>query len=115
MSAFVKRFRTQSEQRKSRSIRQLILGRPLETVELPHQAVGKLVGLAVFASDNLSSVAYATDEILLVLAAAGTGFFVFSVPIAAAICAMMFLLTASYRQTIFAYPNGGGAYIVARD
>ncbi len=115
MATFVKRLKAQPNLRRYRSLRSLLLGRPLETAELPHQAVGKLVGLAVFASDNLSSVAYATDEILLVLAAAGTAYFSLSTPIAAAICALMFLLTASYRQTIFAYPNGGGAYIVARD
>jgi amino acid transporter len=115
MSALVKRLRTPSEQHASRSIRHLILGRPLETAEMPHQAIGKAVGLAVFASDALSSVAYATDEILLVLAAAGASFFYLSLPIAGAISLLLVILTFSYRQTIFAYPNGGGAYIVARD
>lgn len=115
MEIFVKRLRLTPNLRNYRSIRSLLLGRPLETAELPHQAVGKIIGLAVFASDNLSSVAYATDEILFVLALAGTQYFNLAMPIAAAIGALMFLLTASYRQTIFAYPNGGGAYIVARD
>ena len=85
------------------SLFQLILGRPLETAAAPHQTIGKAVGMAVFASDALSSVAYATEEILLVLAAAG------------AIALLLVVLTLSYRQTIFAYPGGGGAYIVARD
>jgi amino acid transporter len=115
MSAIVKRIRLESEQRKSRSLRNLILGQPLETSEMPQQAIGKAVGLAVFASDALSSVAYATDEILLVLATAGVAFFSLSLPIAGAISLLLVILTFSYRQTIFAYPNGGGAYIVARD
>ncbi len=115
MTTLVKRFKESSEQKQHRSIRRMLLGNPLETAEMPHQAVGKAVGLAVFASDALSSVAYATDEILLVLAVAGAAFFSLSIPIAAAICLLLLILTASYRQTIFAYPNGGGAYIVARD
>jgi len=82
---------------------------------MPHQTVGKAIGLAVFASDALSSVAYATEEILLVLAAAGAMFFTFAMPIASAIVFLLLVLTLSYRQTIFAYPGGGGAYIVARD
>ncbi len=109
MSAIVKRFRLESEQRKSHSLRRLLLGHPLETSEMPHQAIGKAVGLAVFASDALSSVAYATDEILLVLATAGAAFFGLSLPIAGAISLLLIILTLSYRQTIFAYPNGGGA------
>jgi amino acid transporter len=87
----------------------------LPTNEMPRQTVGKLVGLAVFASDALSSTAYATDEILFVLAVAGTALFYLSIPISLAIAALLLVLTISYRQTIFAYPNGGGAYIVARD
>lgn len=98
-----------------RSLRRLVLGSPLPTHEMPHQTVGKAVGLAVFASDVLSSVAYASEEILVVLAAAGTAAFGYSIPIAIAISALLLVLTVSYRQTIFAYPGGGGAYIVARD
>ncbi len=97
------------------SLFQLILGRPLETAAAPHQTIGKAVGMAVFASDALSSVAYATEEILLVLAAAGAIYFHFALPIAGAIALLLVVLTLSYRQTIFAYPGGGGAYIVARD
>src|SRR5215207_1217786 len=93
----------------------LVLGRPLETAAAPHQTIGKAVGMAVFASDALSSVAYATQEILLVLAAAGAIYFTYALPIAGAIAALLVVLTLSYRQTIFAYPGGGGAYIVARD
>lgn len=97
------------------SLRHLVVGPPLPTDEMPHQTVGKLVGLAVFASDVLSSVAYATEEILIVLAIAGVAYFGLSIPISVAISALLIVLTISYRQTIFAYPNGGGAYIVARD
>jgi amino acid transporter len=97
------------------SLRRLLLGLPLPTHEMPQQTVGKFVGLAVFASDVLSSVAYATEEILIVLAVAGTAFFGLSIPISIAISLLLLVLTISYRQTIFAYPGGGGAYIVARD
>lgn len=92
-----------------------LIGRPLATADAPHQTIGKLVGLAVFASDALSSTAYATQEILMVLALAGIGAFHFSIPIALAITALMVIVTISYQQTIHAYPGGGGAYIVARD
>ena len=98
---------------------ELILGRPLMTDEASHQAISKSVALAVFASDALSSVAYATQEILIVLAGAaalvGAGVYGISLPIAGAIVLLLAILTISYRQTIFAYPGGGGAYIVARD
>lgn len=92
-----------------------LIGRPLATADAPHQTIGKLVGLAVFASDALSSTAYATQEILMVLALAGAGAFGFSIPIAVAITVLMAIVTISYEQTIHAYPGGGGAYIVARD
>src|SRR5436190_8331589 len=97
------------------SVKHMLIGKPLATYDLPHQAVSKAVGLAVFASDALSSTAYATEEILVVLAFAGAGYFNISVPIAIAICTLLVIVTLSYRQTIHAYPNGGGAYIVARD
>ncbi|MCC6904581.1 MAG: APC family permease, partial [Anaerolineae bacterium] len=97
------------------SIPRLLLGKPLATRDLAHQTVNKRVGLAVFASDAISSTAYATQEILVILALAGTAFFGISIPIAIAIGILLVIVTISYRQTIFAYPNGGGAYIVARD
>ena len=97
------------------SLRRLLLGPPLATHEMPHQTVGKAVGLAVFASDVLSSVAYATEEMLLILAVAGVLAFGVSIPLAIAISMLLLILTISYRQTIFAYPSGGGAYTVARD
>ena len=92
-----------------------LFGRPLATADAPHQTIGKGLGLAVFASDALSSTAYATQEILLVLAAAGTAAFSYAFPIAGAIVVLLLIVTISYEQTIHAYPDGGGAYIVARD
>lgn len=108
---------TQIEAGKRFSLSGLLVGRPLETRALAHQTVNRIVGLAVFASDALSSTAYATQEIILVLALAGTGAAItgLSVPIAIAIAVLLTIVTISYRQTIYAYPNGGGAYIVARD
>lgn len=90
-------------------------GRPLRRSELPHQVLAKKYALPVFASDALSSVAYATEEILKVLALAGAAYFFHSMWISMLIIGMLLVLLLSYRQTIFAYPNGGGAYIVARD
>lgn len=92
-----------------------VVGRPLSTADAPHQTIGKAVGLAVFASDALSSTAYATQEILVILAAAGTIAFGYAFPIALAIVTLLAIVTISYEQTIHAYPGGGGAYIVARD
>jgi amino acid transporter len=92
-----------------------LVGRPLHSADAPHQAIGKTVGLAVFASDNLSSTAYATQEILLVLALVGPAAFHYVFPISLAIVALLVIVAISYEQTIHAYPSGGGAYIVARD
>jgi amino acid transporter len=92
-----------------------LVGRPLHTADAPHQAIGKAVGLAVFASDNLSSTAYATQEILLVLAVAGPAAFRYVFPISVGIVALLVVVAVSYEQTIHAYADGGGAYIVARD
>ncbi len=98
-----------------RSWRTRLIGRPLQTADAPHQTVGRFIGLAVFASDALSSTAYATQEILVVLAAAGAAAMAAVVPISAAIVALLAVVTLSYVQTIHAYPDGGGAYVVARD
>ncbi len=98
-----------------RSFRTWLIGRPLATADAPHQTIGKLIGLAVFASDALSSTAYATQEILVILAAAGTAAFGYAFPISIAIVALLAIVTISYEQTIHAYPGGGGAYIVSRD
>jgi amino acid transporter len=98
-----------------RSWRTWLIGRPLATADAPHQTIGKAVGLAVFASDALSSTAYATQEILVILAVAGAAAYGLIVPISIAIVALLAIVTISYQQTIHAYPGGGGAYIVARD
>lgn len=97
------------------SWRTWLIGKPLSTADAPHQTIGRVVGLAVFASDALSSTAYATQEILVILAAAGTVAFGYAFPIALAIVCLLAIVTISYEQTIHAYPSGGGAYIVARD
>lgn len=98
-----------------RSISHLLIGRPLQTADAPHETIGKAVGLAVFASDALSSNAYATQEILVILAAAGTTAFGYVFPISIVIVALLAIVVISYEQIIHAYPNGGGAYIVAYD
>ncbi|HMT21131.1 MAG TPA: APC family permease, partial [Promineifilum sp.] len=104
------------EPTKRPNLSSLLIGRPLETRTLAHQVISKKVGLAVFASDAISSTAYATEEILVILALTGTlAYLGLSVPIAIAISILLIIVTISYRQTIFAYPNGGGAYIVARE
>ena len=95
--------------------RQFLIGRPLQTADAPHQTIGKMIGLAVFASDALSSSAYATQEIMIILAVAGNGALGYVFPISMAIVILMVIVTFSYEQTIHAYPGGGGAYIVARD
>src|SRR5512137_361610 len=92
-----------------------LFGRPLSTADAPHQAIGKAVGLAVFSSDALSSTAYATQEILIILAMGGAAALSFVIPISIAIVVLLAIVTFSYEQTIHAYPGGGGAYIVARD
>lgn len=99
------------------NVGRILIGKPIETKDLVHQAISKPVGLAVFASDALSSTAYATEEILIILSLAGGSAAVLgiSIPIAIAIAVLLVIVTISYRQTIFAYPKGGGAYIVARD
>ncbi len=101
------------------SFKRVLIGKPLPSNEAPHQTIGKTVGLAVFASDALSSTAYATEAILEVLAYAvplvGLAVLGYSVGISLAIIFLLAVVTISYQQTIHAYPGGGGAYIVARD
>jgi len=97
-------------------IKSRLLGRPLHNDQLPHERLGKPTALAVFASDNLSSSAYATEEILRVLVPAiGIAAFALVVPITVAMLVVLAFLILSYRQTIKAYPSAGGAYIVTRD
>ncbi len=92
-----------------------LIGRPLQTADAPHETIGKALGLAVFASDALSSTGYATQEVLGVLAAAGTIAYGYVFPIGLAIVILLAIVTVSYEQTVHAYPGGGGSYIVARD
>jgi amino acid transporter len=96
-------------------VRKVTVGAPISSEHLEEQRLPKTKALAVFSSDALSSSAYATDEILLVLVSAGAGALTHSVGIALAIATLLAVVTFSYRQTIRAYPSGGGAYIVARD
>jgi amino acid transporter len=107
--------RRQSEYQPPRSLSHWFIGRPLSTADAPHQTIGKRVGLAVFASDALSSTAYATQEILGILTVAGAAAFGYVFPISIAIVILLLIVTISYEQTIHAYPGGGGAYIVSRD
>jgi len=104
-----------TEIKPSRNISQVLIGRPLPTADAAHETIGKSVGLAVFASDALSSTAYATQEMLVILAAAGTIAFGYIFPISIVIVALLFIVVVSYQQIIYAYPGGGGAYIVAYD
>ncbi len=96
-------------------LRRVLIGSPFTTSQAIHERLSKAKALAVFSSDALSSSAYATEEILIVLAAAGAGAFRLSLPIAVAIASLMAIVITSYRQTIKAYPQGGGAYRVARE
>ncbi|MBK8026523.1 MAG: APC family permease [Chloroflexi bacterium] len=97
------------------NMRRMLIGRPLPTSEAIHQRLSIPKALAVFSSDALSSTAYATEAILLVLVAAGSGALGVSMWIALGIAALLIVVAFSYYQTIHAYPNGGGAYIVSKD
>ena len=99
------------------TLRQFLLGRPLPTDRAQHERLPKYLALPIFASDALSSVAYATQEILAALLIAGVGLAAFQqvIPVSLAIVALLVIVTTSYRQTIHAYPGGGGAYVVARE
>ena len=96
-------------------LKRILLGRALATHKQEHQLLPKILALPVFSSDALSSVAYATEEMMLVLVAAGAGALGLKLPIAAAIGVLMVIVVSSYRQTVRAYPQGGGSYIVARE
>ena len=92
-----------------------LIGRPLPTTAAPHQTIGKFVGLAVFGADALSSIAYAPQEMLVILAAAGPQAFGYAFPISIIISILLAIVTISYQQTIHAYPSGGGAYTVVKE
>lgn len=108
-------FRRAAEYVPKKNLRHFLIGRPLSTADAPHQTIGKFLGLAIFSSDAMSSVAYAPQEMLIILAAAGMTALHLSVSIAIGICVLLAILVISYQQTIHAYPDGGGAYVVARD
>ncbi|WP_336759484.1 APC family permease [Paenibacillus sp. USHLN196] len=96
-------------------MKRILIGKPMKSAELDGEKLGKWKALAILSSDALSSVAYGTEQILLVLVAAGFAALWYSVPISIAVLGLLVILIFSYRQTIFAYPTGGGAYIVAKD
>jgi amino acid transporter len=96
-------------------LKRLIIGEPLATAAAGHERLTKVKALAVLSSDALSSVAYATEEIMRVLLLAGTAALTVSLPIGGVLVVLLFVVGFSYRQTIKAYPTGGGSYIVAKD
>ena len=97
------------------ALKRVLVGRALSTSSQEHQLLPKTLALPVFSSDPLSSVAYATEEMMLVLVTAGVAALSFRLPIALAIAALLAIVVTSYRQTVRAYPRGGGSYIVARE
>lgn len=100
------------------AVKRILIGKPISSEDEGHQRLRKLIALPVFASDAISSTAYATDEILVVLllqASIGAVAFTKLIPIAIVVCVLMVIVVLSYRQTIHAYPSGGGAYIVSRE
>src|SRR5256714_1656519 len=97
-------------------VKRLLLGRPLRSAEQEHQRLIKVIALAIFSSDAISSTAYATEEILHVLVPlAGLAALDDLIPISMVVVTLLAIVVFSYRQTIFAYPNGGGSYIVSRE
>jgi amino acid transporter len=96
-------------------LRWFLVGRPLASAQLAHERLSKTKALAVFSSDALSSSAYATEEILRILVLAGAGALALTLPVALAIGVLLVIVGVSYRQTIKAYPHGGGSYIVTKD
>jgi amino acid transporter len=96
-------------------LKHFLIGAPLATAAAPHERLNKIRALAIFSSDALSSVAYATEEVMKVLILAGLGALSLTLPISLTIAILLAIVATSYRQTILAYPNGGGSYIVSSD
>jgi len=99
-------------------VKRVLVGRPLATTEMEHQRISKTIALAVFSSDAISSTAYATEEILFVVAVGGSSLALglnTLIPIGIAVAILLMIVVTSYRQTIFAYPSGGGSYVVSRE
>src|SRR3954447_2898361 len=97
------------------SIKRLLIGRPLKSKELGEQKLNKVKALAILSSDALSSVAYGPEQILLVLVSISAIAFWYSLPIAIGVLFLLIALILSYRQIIYAYPHGGGAYVVSKE
>lgn len=100
------------------ALKRIFVGRPLATTEQEHQRISKTIALAVFSSDAISSTAYATEEILFVVALGASSLALglnVLMPIAIAVALLLAIVVTSYRQTIFAYPSGGGSYVVSRE
>jgi amino acid transporter len=97
------------------ALKRMVLGRPIATESAHEQLLPKILALPVFASDALSSVAYATEEIMLVLVGVSLGALTKALPISIAVAILMVIVVISYRQTVHAYPGGGGAYIVSKE
>src|SRR3954471_8655865 len=100
------------------TLKRVFVGRPLATTQMEHQRLSKTIALAVFSSDALSSTAYATEEILFVVAIGASSLALglnTLVPIAIVVAVLLAIVIVSYRQVIFAYPSGGGAYVVSRE
>ena len=95
-------------------LKRWLVGPALKTAQVSHERLSKRLALPIFSSNALSSVAYATEEILLVLILAGTTALSASIPVSLAIVLLVAVLTISYRQIIYEYPEGGGAYTVSR-
>lgn len=97
------------------ALKRLLIGRPLKSTELGEQKLSKTKALAILSSDALSSVAYGPEQILIVLVTLGAAALWYSLPIAVGILILIIALILSYRQIIYAYPRGGGAYMVSRE
>src|SRR5712671_560016 len=97
------------------SLKRFLVGKPIPSHLAHHERLSRVTGLAVLSSDALSSVAYATDFIVVTLVLAGTQALGYAIPISLVISALLAIVVFSYRQTIHAYPMGGGAYIVAKE
>src|SRR5439155_3172520 len=99
-------------------LKRILVGRPIPTTEQEHQRIPKVIALSTFSSDAISSTAYATEEILFVTAVGGSSLALglsHLVPISIVVAILLSIVVTSYRQTIFAYPSGGGSYIVSRE
>src|SRR5438552_15149746 len=99
-------------------LKRVLVGRPIATTDQEHQRLPKRIALATFSSDAISSTAYATEEILFVVAVGGSSLTLGLsklVPLSIVVAVLLAIVVSSYRQTIFAYPSGGGSYIVSRE